>query len=165
MDHFARPDDELARAQAARTLWRDFQGYTTQRARATIAVGVSAISDVGDAYAQNEHALGHYEAAIADGRLATVKGIWLERRRSPPPRGDHAAHVQRLGRPRQRRRAATSRASSRRWPAPNATAWSASRGREIVLTALGRTFVRNVAMVFDAYLAPPDGRRVFSATV
>jgi oxygen-independent coproporphyrinogen III oxidase len=49
MDHFALPDDELARAQAERRLWRDFQGYTTRRAHARVAVGASGISDFGDA--------------------------------------------------------------------------------------------------------------------
>jgi oxygen-independent coproporphyrinogen-3 oxidase len=77
MDHFARRDDELARALAEGKLWRDFQGYTTQRAAVTVAVGASAISDFGGAYAQNDHALGRYEAAIAAGRLATVKGLAL----------------------------------------------------------------------------------------
>ncbi|MGZ3406809.1 MAG: oxygen-independent coproporphyrinogen III oxidase, partial [Polyangia bacterium] len=163
MDHFARRDDELAQAQAARRLWRDFQGYTTQRARATIAVGASAISDFGGAYAQNEHALGQYEAAIADGRHATVKGLWLsddDRRRrdvivqlmcngwvdlGSDGESYFAAELDTL-------------ADAER------DGLVASRGREILLTELGRTFVRNVAMAFDRYLEQP-GRRVFSATV
>jgi oxygen-independent coproporphyrinogen-3 oxidase len=164
MDHFALAADELARAQEARTLWRDFQGYTTQRARTTIAVGASAISDFGEAYAQNEHALGQYEAAIAAGRHATVKGCWLDdddrRRRAvivqlmcngwvdlgPDGERHFARELERL-------------AGAER------DGLVAARGREILLTELGRTFVRNVAMVFDAHLADGAARPVFSTTI
>ncbi|HEX8954353.1 MAG TPA: oxygen-independent coproporphyrinogen III oxidase [Polyangia bacterium] len=164
MDHFALADDELARAQAARTLWRDFQGYTTQRARATVAVGASSISDFGDAYAQNEHALGQYEAAIAAGRHATVKGIWLtadDRRRRDIITQIMCNGWVDLGADGERtfaRELAALEGAER-------DGLVAARGREILLTELGRVFVRNVAMVFDAYLTPAAGRRVFSATV
>ena len=164
MDHFALAGDELARAQEARTLWRDFQGYTTQRARATVAVGASAISDFGVAYAQNEHALGQYEAAIAAGRHATVKGIWLDgddrRRRDVIVQLMCNGWVD-LG-------SDGERYFARELEALDGAVRDglvAARGREILLTELGRVFVRNVAMQFDAYLARPDGKRVFSATV
>ncbi len=54
MDHFARPDDELAIAQQEGTLHRNFQGYTTQGESDLLGLGVSAISMLGDSYAQNE---------------------------------------------------------------------------------------------------------------
>ena len=164
MDHFALATDELARAQQTRTLWRDFQGYTTQRARATVAIGASAISDFGNAYAQNEHALGQYEAAIAAEQHATVKGIWLgdddRRRRDVIVQLMCNGWVD-LGSDGERYFARELEALD----AALRDGLVASCGREILLTELGRTFVRNVAMVFDAYLARPDGRRVFSATV
>ncbi len=53
MDHFARPDDELAVAQRNRTLHRNFQGYTTKAGADLYGMGVSAISSIGTAYAQN----------------------------------------------------------------------------------------------------------------
>lgn len=164
MDHFALAGDELARAQAARTLWRDFQGYTTQRARATVAVGASAISDFGDAYAQNEHRLGQYEGAIAEGRHATVKGIWLsadDRRRRDIITQIMCNGWVDLGPDGERTfaRELDALAGAER------DGLVAARGREILLTDLGRVFVRNVAMVFDAYLTPSAGKRVFSATV
>jgi len=164
MDHFALAGDELARAQQTRTLWRDFQGYTTQRARATVAVGASAISDFGNAYAQNEHALGQYEAAIAAGQHATVKGIWL----SEDDRRRRDVIVQLMCNGWVDLGSDGERYFARELEALEATERDglvASREREILLTELGRTFVRNVAMVFDAHLARPDGRRVFSATV
>lgn len=164
MDHFALAGDELAVAQEKRTLWRDFQGYTTQRARATVAVGASAISDFGNAYAQNEHALGQYEAAIAAGRHATVKGIWL----SDDDRRRRDVIVQLMCNGWVDLGSDGERYFARELEALDAAVRDglvAACGREIGLTELGRTFVRNVAMVFDAYLARPDGRRVFSATV
>src|SRR5262249_61231268 len=58
MDHFALPDDELARARAEGRLWRGFQGYSAGRGGAgTIALGVSGIGGVGGAYPQNAKTL------------------------------------------------------------------------------------------------------------
>lgn len=57
MDHFALPDDELAIAQRSGILHRNFQGYTTQGECDLVGFGVSAISMVGDAYAQNQKEL------------------------------------------------------------------------------------------------------------
>ena len=53
MDHFAKPDDELAVAQRNRTLHRNFQGYTTKAGADLYGMGVSAISGIQNAYAQN----------------------------------------------------------------------------------------------------------------
>ncbi len=60
MDHFARPDDELALAQRAGKLHRNFQGYTTQGDTDLLGMGVSAISMIGDSYVQNEKVLKTY---------------------------------------------------------------------------------------------------------
>ena len=54
MDHFAKPDDELAIAQKKGVLHRNFQGYTTQEECDLLGLGVSAISLLGDTYAQNQ---------------------------------------------------------------------------------------------------------------
>src|SRR5262249_1982324 len=71
MDHFALPEDELAIAQEARTLWRNFQGYTIRSATDVVAFGASSISDVGGAYAQNSHRLGGHNPSVASCRLST----------------------------------------------------------------------------------------------
>lgn len=60
MDHFARPDDELAIAQRKGVLHRNFQGYTTQGDTDLLGMGISAISMIGDSYAQNQKELKHY---------------------------------------------------------------------------------------------------------
>ncbi len=60
MDHLALPEDELAVAQREGILHRKLQGYTTQGEADLIGFGVSAISMVGDAYAQNQKELKKY---------------------------------------------------------------------------------------------------------
>lgn len=79
MDHFARPDDSLAQAQRQGTLQRNFQGYSSHAQCDLIGLGVSAISRIDDLYAQNPTQLAAYEAALDEGRLATVKGIRLNK--------------------------------------------------------------------------------------
>jgi oxygen-independent coproporphyrinogen III oxidase len=148
MDHFARPHDELAVAQGERRLWRDFQGYTTLRASDTVAVGMSAISDVGGAFAQNHKRLSSWERAVAGGELPVERGLVLS--------ADD-----------QRRRRVIVALMCNFWVdlgtdaaafAPELEALAPLvadglvevTGAEITVTPLGRMFVRNVAMVFDA---------------
>jgi oxygen-independent coproporphyrinogen III oxidase len=164
MDHFALPGDELARAQRDGTLWRDFQGYTTLRAGDTIGLGLSSISDVGGAYVQNEKVLSRWQQAIEAGRLPTERGILRtaddERRRAlitdlmcnfSVDLGDDAV----------------------RWAQEVDSLRPLVReglcvidGRHVAVTPLGRPFVRNLAMKFDAYLGQNTAQRpVFSRTV
>jgi oxygen-independent coproporphyrinogen-3 oxidase len=75
MDHFARPDDELVKAQQAKTLYRNFQGYTTHKDCDILAFGVSAISQTGDVYAQNVKVLSEYRTMIEAGKLPIERGL------------------------------------------------------------------------------------------
>jgi len=77
MDHFARPDDELALAQAQGRLQRNFQGYSTRRGSDLVGLGVSAIGAVGPTYYQNQKRLQDYYAALDEGRLPVARGIEL----------------------------------------------------------------------------------------
>lgn len=79
MDHFARPDDELAIAQRAGQLHRNFQGYTTQGDSDLLGLGVSAISMIGDCYAQNQKELQHYYQQVDDQGHALWRGLTLTR--------------------------------------------------------------------------------------
>lgn len=78
MDHFARPDDELAIAQRQRTLYRNFQGYSTHADCDLVAMGVTSIGKVGDTYAQNVKDIESYNARIDAGQLAVYRGIELD---------------------------------------------------------------------------------------
>lgn len=78
MDHFALPDDELAIAQRKGVLHRNFQGYTTQGECDLVGFGVSAISMIGDAYAQNQKELKKYYEQVNEMRHALWKGVSLD---------------------------------------------------------------------------------------
>jgi len=77
MDHFARPDDELAIAQRQGRLQRNFQGYSTYPESDLIGLGVSAIGRMGPTYYQNHKRLDDYYAALDDGRLPLARGLEL----------------------------------------------------------------------------------------
>lgn len=77
MDHFAKPDDELAKLQNAGKLHRNFQGYTTQEECDLLGLGVSSISQIGDCYAQNQKELQAYYQSIDDKEHALWKGCSL----------------------------------------------------------------------------------------
>jgi oxygen-independent coproporphyrinogen-3 oxidase len=77
MDHFALPSDDLYKAWSAGKLHRNFMGYTTQNSGLLLGLGVSAISDTGNAFAQNQKSLHDYYASIHTGRLAVKKGYFL----------------------------------------------------------------------------------------
>ncbi|KFX03730.1 coproporphyrinogen III oxidase [Pectobacterium betavasculorum] len=79
MDHFARPDDELAVAQREGKLHRNFQGYTTQGDSDLLGMGVSAISMIGDSYAQNQKELKQYYAQVKDKGNGLWRGLQLTR--------------------------------------------------------------------------------------
>ncbi|EPL9570028.1 oxygen-independent coproporphyrinogen III oxidase [Providencia rettgeri] len=77
MDHFARPEDELAVAQREGILHRNFQGYTTQGDCDLLGLGVSAISMLGDNYAQNQKDLKTYYAQVEEQGHALWRGLAL----------------------------------------------------------------------------------------
>ena len=78
MDHFARPDDDLAQAQQSGTLHRNFQGYSTRAGCDLVGMGVSAISSIGSGYAQNTRSLAEYEENIQNERIPIIRGIKLD---------------------------------------------------------------------------------------
>jgi len=77
MDHFAKPNDELAIAQRNRTLYRNFQGYATHADCDLIGLGATSIGKVGNSYSQNLKLLPDYYAAIDANKLAVFRGIAL----------------------------------------------------------------------------------------
>lgn len=79
LDHFARPEDELVRAQRDKTLWRNFQGYTTHKDSDILAFGASSISQTADAYMQNEKNLKRYQDRVAYTGFAVERGVRLTR--------------------------------------------------------------------------------------
>jgi oxygen-independent coproporphyrinogen-3 oxidase len=78
LDHFARPDDELARAQRAGTLHRNFQGYSTHAGASLYGFGLSSISQTKQTYLQNHKTLIAYRTALAAGQLPIERGLRLK---------------------------------------------------------------------------------------
>ncbi len=77
LDHFSKPDDELTRAQANKTLHRNFQGYTTHAECDLLGLGVSSISKMGDSYGQSLSTLDTYYERLDAGQLPVKRGFEL----------------------------------------------------------------------------------------
>ncbi len=173
MDHFAKPGDELAISQQKRTLHRNFQGYTTKAGADLYGMGVTAISGIQNAYAQNHRELAAWEKAVAERGIATMRGY-------------------RLSQDDRLRRAVISRLLCHtlvlkdeiardfgidfdRYFADELARLEPSREDGLVLleageiraTWLGRIFIRNLAMVFDPYLEKQQlvAKPLFSKTL
>jgi oxygen-independent coproporphyrinogen III oxidase len=173
MDHFAKPGDELAIAQQNRTLHRNFQGYTTKAGADLYGMGVTAISGIQNAYAQNQRELAAWEKAVAERGIATMRGY-------------HLSEDDRL------RRAVISRLlchtvvvkeeiarefgidfndyfaeELRRLEPSREDGLVSIESNEIRTTWLGRIFIRNLAMVFDPHLEKQQlaAKPLFSKTL
>lgn len=161
LDHFARNDDPLAKAQDEGTLTRNFQGYAIAGAPDTVALGVSAISDLGGAFVQNSHRLSAWEEALEEGRFPVMKGLF--RSAEDEVRGAFIRNLMCLMRLELAPLEAEfgPRASALYQESlPNLQPLADDGLIELnpqgfVVTRLGRLFLRNIAMVFDAYLRVP----------
>lgn len=157
MDHFALPDDELARALRNGTLHRNFQGYSTLAECDLVGFGVSAIGSTDRAYAQNHKHLADYYRSIDQGRLPIERGFALtvdDRVRREVIRNIMCNGV--VGRHQIGRRYALDFdvyfAAELRALAPLAADGLVELDHCIRVTDAGRFFLRNIAAVFDAYL-------------
>jgi oxygen-independent coproporphyrinogen-3 oxidase len=77
MDHFAKPEDELAIAQRENKLYRNFQGYSTHSECDLIGLGITSIGSVGDSYSQNKRTLEDYAASLDNNQLPLLRGFEL----------------------------------------------------------------------------------------
>jgi len=159
MDHFARPHDGLARAAAAGTMHRNFQGYTERRTTALLALGVSAISETLDCYHQNEKVITVYERRVQQGEIPTLRGHRLsadDRRRRDRILSLMTTFRAPLD--------AAEMEDARAFLAPliddELVTIEVNRGDpmhpawpgELRITPAGRPFLRNVAVFFDRHL-------------
>ncbi len=171
LDHYALPSDAMATAAAARRLRRGFQGYTTDAAPALIGFGASSIGSLPQGYVQNAPAAAAYAKEIEAGRLATVRGVALtpedRLRRDVIERvmcdlevdlgaiaAEHAADPAPL--------VVAASEGLGKFIEDGLASWD---GRRIAVSERGRPFVRSVAALFDAYLAPATDRPRHSRAV
>ncbi len=159
MDHFAKPDDELFRAQQAGNLSRNFQGYSTHAHCDLIGLGASAIGSVGRCYAQNHREVTDYNAALQAGKLPLFQGLELtdddiERRHFIT----HLMCYDQLD------------WADPRWPNLQFADYEKAlepfvadglievSSQQLQLRPMGRLLVRNLAAVFDNYLPKSQAR-------
>lgn len=170
MDHFALPGDELSLALDNHSLNRNFMGYTVRQAPDQIGFGVSAISEVADCYSQNTKELEVYHEQLQQGLFPVERGIslskddqirrWVIRRLMCSFKLDLDA-LRRL------------------FDIDGAVYFTAEREALAAyeeegmiqlqdacwqVTATGAPFIRNLCMVFDAYLKT-DAKTLFSRTI
>ncbi len=170
-DHFALKKDELARAVDEKRLYRNFMGYTVRPASDYLGFGVTAISEVGSAFAQTHGKLNRWNEAIDDQDFAVARG--------------HALSLDDRV-----RKLIIERVMCNQWLGFDevealagqpfaemfAEQWAAlaemerdglvERGeRHLAVTELGRLFMRNICMLFDAYLPDQEKDGRFSRTV
>jgi oxygen-independent coproporphyrinogen-3 oxidase len=171
MDHFARQDDELSVAQREGRLTRNFQGYSTHGGCDLIGLGMSSISQVGDCYSQNAKDLPSYIERVDAGGLAVERGLRLSEEDLV------------------RRRIISGLICSLRVEYGWFESWYRERFWDyfaeergmlrpmeadalieidegcLRITDRGRLLVRNVCMVFDAYLRQGRRRAAFSRAI
>ena len=163
LDHFARPDDALARAARDRTLHRNFQGYTTDPAPVRLGFGPSAIGSLPQGFVQNQVPMHAYRDALQAGGLPVARGLRLDD--DDRLRG---AVIERLMCFLEVDLDEVCREFGAR-PGVFADALSALAGMEadgvvaldgarVRMTARGRPFVRTVCAAFDRYLKPGETR-------
>jgi oxygen-independent coproporphyrinogen-3 oxidase len=162
LDHFARPEDDMARALAAGRLRRNFQGYTVDQGEVLLGFGASAIGTLPQGYVQNAVPVNRYGEAIAAGRLAAVRGIAL----TPEDRLRRAV-IERLmcdlavdldqvaGTPGGAERFAAELAALQDLAAEGLIEIA---GPRLTVTEAGRPLLRTVCAAFDAYLGRGTGR-------
>jgi oxygen-independent coproporphyrinogen-3 oxidase len=170
-DHFARPDDELAKALDEGRVSRNFMGYTVQPAADQIGVGMTSIGDVAGAYVANHKKLSRYSNAVREGHLPVERGLhrstedelrravihriictleldfsWIEDQLEVDPSARFASEIRALE--------------------PMAEDGLLEIDRTgIRVTDRGRFFLRNICMPFDSYLANPSDSPLYSRTV
>ncbi len=171
MDHFARPDDELAIAQRDGTLYRNFQGYSTHAECDLVAMGITSIGMIDATYSQNHRGLDEYYERIDSGRLAVFRGLELTRddliRRDVITR--LICHFE-----------MEFAAIEQAWDIRFADYFHADlpklQGMQedglltvnsdgIIVQPRGRLLIRNICMAFDQYLPPAAQQKNFSKVI
>lgn len=171
MDHFAKPDDELAVAQRDHTLYRNFQGYSTHSNCDLIGLGATSIGMVGNSYSQNRHDVEAYQADIDAGKLPIFRGLELNAddtlRREVITRLichfelEFALVEKQYGIVFNEYFAGELNALQK-MQADGLLTMSEQR---IQVSPAGRLLIRNICMVFDAYLQDPAAKSRFSRVI
>jgi oxygen-independent coproporphyrinogen-3 oxidase len=175
LDHFALESDELAKAQRDGYLYRNFQGYTIRPAPDTVAFGMSSISDIGGAYVQNFHKLKEWSDQVEANVIPVERGAAMSdddvmrrfviNRVMCLLRLDLGEVEEKFGRAAREAIEKDLKGGLAELLVDGLVTFD---GKLLQVTPLGQLLVRNVAMLFDAYLKKPKGEgaaQQFSRTV
>lgn len=169
-DHFAVPEDSMAQAVKEHRLYRNFMGYTVKPGEDYVGFGVSSISEVGGCFMQNHAKLNRWNQAIDENSCTVHRGLQLS--------DDDLVRkliIERLMCNLWLNLDEVEAMLGQPFTVAFADAWAAlaemendglvvRNERHLEVTQLGRTFLRNICMLFDAYLPEQEGQR-FSRTV
>ncbi len=164
MDHFAKPDDELAMAQASGTLYRNFQGYSTHANCDLLGLGVTSIGMVNDSYSQNQRGMDDYTKSLANNQLPVFRGITL----SGDDKLRRVVITELICNFRLNKKAIEAEyqinfddyfqaALQQLLPMQDDTLVELGQG-QIIVTPKGSLFIRNICMAFDYYLKQSSNR-------
>ncbi|MCG8608130.1 oxygen-independent coproporphyrinogen III oxidase [bacterium] len=171
MDHFAKEDDSLTQAFLEKTLYRNFQGYSTKSGCDLYGFGMSSISQLEEVYAQNLKEIPDYYEAIDRHDLATHRGYRLTQddhlRREVIMRlmCDFELHKQPIENKFQINFDEYFANALPQLQAFDEDGLIEPPNGDIVVTEMGRLLIRNIAMIFDKYLAEKQDKPLFSRTV
>ncbi len=163
LDHFARPNDDLARAANTGNLKRNFQGYTTDDAPVLLGLGASSIGSLPQGYVQNHPSVPAWRDAVRTGTLPVGRGIATT--------ADDRLRRDAIEQIMCRFAVDLAETATRHGASPTALMDAAPAlqemqhdglidwdGYRVAVRPEGRTFVRNVAAAFDTWLRPGAGR-------
>jgi coproporphyrinogen dehydrogenase len=169
MDHFAKPEDELAIALKEGRLQRNFQGYSTYADCDLVAIGVSSIGKIGHSYIQNQRLLDDYYADLDANKLPVMRGFELRhddvlRRqliqdlmcRFALELSDYDVDFATYF--------AEELPELDKMASLGLIEWNTVSG-SLKVTPKGRFVIRNIAMIFDYYLRHQETRAKYSQTV
>ena len=171
MDHFAKPDDELAIALNKKKLYRNFQGYSTHAGTDMYAMGISSISQFGDVYAQNVKTEKEYFTHLDDNILPVAIGYRLNDddrlRRYVITRlmCDFELDFSRV-----EKKFTIEFETYFAWGLKNLKGMIndnllSIENRKLTVTPMGRLLIRNIAMNFDGYIERQQDTAKYSRTV
>lgn len=177
IDHFAKPNDELAIAQRNKTIYRNFQGYTTYSGCDLFGAGITAISDVAGAYKQNYKKLNNYYESFGADKFKICNDDDIERRaiiknimcnyEAIVPEDKYQNVLETLAEFVNDELLVISSSFSEEESGRMSDLLALYEENEaklikIQVTELGKFFVRNIASKFDNYITKSDGHKLFS---
>jgi len=171
MDHFAKPDDELAVALREKKLYRNFQGYSTHAGADLYGTGITSISQIGKSYSQNVKKEKEYFVALDNGTLPIERGYYLSdddilrRHVITKVMCDFELDFEVIDK--------TFNIEFEKYFGNGlegmvdfiADGLVEIKNRKLTVTQMGRLLIRNIAMNFDGYIERKEDKARYSRTV